>query len=335
MVRRLRDDALAAVETSAPGLLLGSAGIACVLAELGESDAAETLLAAAAKHPLNDISATLEGGAAGTALGLLVHHRRTGEQRWLDQAQRLLERVPDGVELTSQLSSANRSGLVGGRAGVALALYHLHRLTGDSHLFERGMRLLQEELAYAQPIPKGGLGFKTAHGDSRVYPYLFAGSAGYATVLTRYLTHRPDAEFGAHADTDINAADVLERCLRSCSIRFAVFPGLFSGLAGLAVVLADAGNRLGRPELIDAALVSARSLFRYAIPHKDGVVWLGEPGQRISADLWSGSAGILLAMRHLIDAAPDTETPSDLLRSRPDNTTGRREHHGGSPALAD
>ena len=101
IVGRLRDDALAAARKSAPGLLYGSAGVAHVLAELGEGEAAETLLTTAADHPLNRTSATLGGGAAGTALGLLAHHRRTGEQRWLDLAQRLLDGVPDGDELTA------------------------------------------------------------------------------------------------------------------------------------------------------------------------------------------------------------------------------------------
>ncbi len=336
VVRRLRDDALAAADTAAPGLLYGSAGIACVLAELGQDDAAGKLLAEAAAHPLNATSATLGGGAAGTALGLLVHHRRTGEQRWLDLAGRLLERLPCGDELSARLSPANRSGLVGGRAGVALALYGLYGRTGDSRLFAQGMRLLGEELAYAEPIPVDALGFKTTHADRRVYPYLFAGSAGYAAVLSRYLAHRPDAEFDA-ADTDYGAADVLERCLRACSARFAVFPGLFPGVAGLAVTLADAGKRLGRPELVDSALTSARGLFRYAIPREDGVGWLGEPGQRLSADLWSGSAGILLALRHLTDSAPlDTlgehlAAPREAVAPAPEERSGQ---HGGGSAFA-
>jgi serine/threonine protein kinase len=332
VVRRLRDEALAAVETSAPGLLHGSAGIAGVLAELGESDAADTLLAAAAKHPLNTVSATLGGGAAGTALGLLDHHRRTGERRWLDLAQHLLARVPD--DLAPHLSPATQSGLVGGRTGVALALYHLHRRTGDPLPFTRGMRLLREELAYARPLPVDGLGFAISQADRRVYPYLFAGSAGYAAVLTRYLAHRPDAEFDeafdVDGDTGLGAADVLERCLRACTVRFAVFPGLFPGLAGLVVVLADAGRRLGRPELVDAAMTSARGVFRYAVPRADGVGWLGEPGQRFSTDLWSGSAGVLLALRSLTDHAPETlgEQPT----TPRETNTERSDPYGGSAA---
>jgi serine/threonine protein kinase len=333
-VRRLRDEALASLDSSVPGLLYGNAGVACVLAELNEAEAAETLLSAAAEHPLNARSATLGGGAAGTALGLLAHHRRTGEQRWLELAQRLLERIPVGAALDPQLSPTAQSGLVGGRAGVALALYHLHRCTGDSGAFDRGMRLLQEELSYAEPVPVDGLAFKTSADDPRVYPYLSAGSAGYASVLSRYLAYRPDAEFAA----DAHAADVLERCLRACSIRFTVFPGLFPGLLGLSVALAEAGRRLGRPDLCEQALASARGLFRYAIPRPDGVGWLGQPGQRLSAELWSGSAGILLGLRYLTDAAAGLDALEVVLTPSRDPVTPTpeegRDQHGGRLAFA-
>ncbi|MBV9820766.1 MAG: class III lanthionine synthetase LanKC [Actinobacteria bacterium] len=307
IVRRLRDESLAAAGNSAPGLLFGSSGIACVLAELGEGEAAGTLLDTAAGHPLNAGSATLGGGAAGTALGLLIHHRRTGEQRWLELADRLLRQVPDGEQLTARLSPRTPSGLAGGRTGVALALYYLHRLTGEPEPFERGMRLLRDELAYAEPLTGTGLRFTPSPTDPRVMPYLYVGSAGYASVLSRYLAHRPDADFDA---AELPAAEALERCLRSCSVRFTAFAGLFPGLAGLAVTLAGVGARLGRPELVEQARVTARGLFRYAIPRTDGVCWLGEPGQRLSADLWSGSAGILLALRQLTDPTPG---PLDLL----------------------
>ncbi|MFC4852829.1 class III lanthionine synthetase LanKC [Actinophytocola glycyrrhizae] len=332
IVTRLRDEAVAAAVSDAPGFLHGSAGIAAVLADLGETDAAESLLTAAAAHPLNDESATFGGGAAGTAYGLLAHHRRTGEERWLGLAARLLDRVPEGAELTARLSRVNRSGLVGGRTGVALALHGLHEATGDDRPFRRGLRLLQEELAYAVPLPNGGLGFRIAQADRRVYPYLFAGSAGYAMVLSRFFTDRADAEFDEPFD-GVTAGDALTRCLTACTARFTVFPGLFPGLAGLVLALADAGQRLNRPELVDTALVNAQGLFRYAVPHRRGVGWLGEPGQRLSTDLWSGAAGVLLALRHLTGALQD---PLDAVTtSRAVETpVERSDEHGGSPAFA-
>ena len=283
VVRRLRDESVAALDTIGPGFLFGSAGIAGVLAEFGELEAAETLLIAATDHPLNDTSATFGGGAAGVAYGLLLHYRRTGEQRWLEAAQRLLGRIPDSAAINDQLSTTRRSGLVGGRSGVALALYELHRITGDSSLFDKGLRLLADELAYAEPVPVDGIAFRAADKDRRLWPYLWAGSAGYAAVLSRYLADRPQAQF--EAGTELSAADALERCLRACSARFAALPGLFPGLAGMAVTVAGVGRRLNRPELVEAATASARGLFRYAVPRPGGIGWLGEPGQRLSGEL--------------------------------------------------
>jgi hypothetical protein len=338
VVRRVRDDSVAALASSGPGWLFGSAGIAGVLAELGETEAAETLFAAAAAHPLNDASATFGGGAAGTAYGLLAHYRRTGEQRWLDLAERLVEGIPDGPALGARLSTLRRSGLVGGRTGVALALHELHRITGDPGLFDKGLRLLAEELAYAEPVPVDGIAFRAADKDRRLWPYLWAGSAGYAMVLSRYLADRPDAQF--EAGTELSAADALERCLRACSARFAALPGLFPGLAGLAVSSADVGRRLNRPELVEAAIASARGLVRYAVPRPGGVGWLGEPGQRLSAELWSGAAGILLALHRITDPEPSpldagtvrVTTPRELV---PPLSAERRDQHGGHLALAD
>lgn len=314
IVRRLRDDTLAAARAMAPGFLFGISGIATVLAEFGEGDAAEYLFQVAAGHPLNDRAASFGGGAAGTAYALVRHHRRTGEPRWLERAEQLLSAVPEGEALSDRLSRTKPSGLVNGRPGVALALYHLHRATGEERFLVRGMRLLREELAYAEPASPVGLRFRPALGDPRVYPYLFAGSAGFAAVLSRYLAIRPDAEFGRKVE--FTAADALERALYSCQIRFTAYPGLFPGLAGLALVLSEAGQRLGRSELSAAALRSAQGLVRYAIPHAGGIGWLGEPGQRLSAELWSGSAGVLLALHRVLSAQTSAIVAAEQVGAR-------------------
>lgn len=315
VVRRLRDDSLAAVDATAPGLLFGTAGIACVLADLGEPEAADTLLDAAADHPLNAASATLGGGAAGTAIGLLAAYCRHGEQRRLDTAARLLDGIPDGDAIEAFLSTEYPSGLVGGRPGVALALYYLGRITGDAAALTRGRRFLRDELVHGVLTPVHALSFRFSADDRRLVPYLSVGSAGYVEVLSRYLAHDPGYDFdspapitsdgSAEPDAKLSVAEVQARCLQACTSRFTALPGLFPGLAGLAVTLAGAGRRLGRPDLEAAAMTSARGLFRYAVPRPDGFAWLGDPGQRLSADLWSGSAGVLLAVRQLIDPAPD------------------------------
>ncbi|MEV4175264.1 class III lanthionine synthetase LanKC [Nonomuraea sp. NPDC049709] len=295
VVVRLRDESLAQRHATPPGLLYGNAGIAWVLAELGEPDAAGELLAAADGHPLSRTCATFGGGAAGLAMTHLSLYGHTGDDRRLARAGEILTAIPDGEALTAQLAPGDASGLVGGRPGIALALYYLARLTGDREPLRRGLGLLRDELRHQLPVETGALGFRVSAADARNMPYLFAGSAGYASVLSRYLTVVEDAEL----------AGVLARCLRYCTVRFTVGVGLFQGLAGLTLALSQSADLLGDAGLRGEAIRSGAALFKYAIPGDDGVRFVGDRFLQLSADLWSGSAGVLLAVHHLLAGTPD------------------------------
>ena len=295
VVVRLRDDSLAHRHSTPPGLLYGNAGIAWVLAELGELDAATELLTTADRDPLSRTCATFGGGAAGLAMAHLSIYDRSGDERRLSRAWEILTGIPDGAALTGQLAADDASGLVGGRPGVALALYYLARLTGDREMLDRGLGLLRDELRHQLPVEVDALGFRASATDSRNLPYLSVGSAGYAFVLSRYLTVFEDTEL----------AEVLRRCLRYCSVRFTVGAGLFQGLAGLTLTLAQTADLLDRPRLRAEAIKSGAALFKHAIPGDDGVRFLGDRFLQLSADLWSGSAGVLLALHHLLAAVPD------------------------------
>ncbi|NUR89842.1 MAG: serine/threonine protein kinase, partial [Nonomuraea sp.] len=166
---------------------------------------------------------------------------------------------------------------------------YLSRATGDREPFERGLRLLRAELRHALPVESDAIGFRVSAADQRNMPYLFAGSAGYAWVLSRYLTAADDPELAA----------VLRRCLRNCTVRFTVGVGLFQGMAGLSLALAAAGSRA-------AALASGAGLFKYAVPDAaGGIRFVGDRFLQLSADLWSGSAGVLLAAHHLARGGHD------------------------------
>ncbi|MBN6037610.1 class III lanthionine synthetase LanKC [Amycolatopsis sp. 195334CR] len=292
-VRSLRDESLAGAKEIGPGLLFGNAGIAWVLADLGEREAADELLAAASTHTLLLRSATLGGGVAGLALARLHRYATVGDGADLTAAGQLLETLPE--DLVPMLGKDDASGLVHGRPGVALALYYLSRFSGDRRPLRRGLALLREELAHRQPLEANGLGFRVSAKDRRNMPYLSAGSAGFVHVLTRYLTVVRDDEL----------EETLDGCLRSLGIRFTVSSGLFQGQAGMGLALSGAAELLDRPELADRALDSARALVKYAVPHATGVRWAGSHGQRLSAELWSGSAGVLLALNQVLDRVPD------------------------------
>jgi serine/threonine protein kinase len=295
IVAQLRDDSLARRSDAPPGLLFGTAGIAWVLASLGEHEPAAELLATARHDPLATRYATLGGGAAGIALTELSFYHRTGDQRHLDAAWRLLDAVPAGDALIPALGPDDASGLVHGRAGIALALYYLAEASGDPAPLDRGLALLREELRHALPLGTTGTGFQVSSRDPRNMPYLFTGSAGYAHVLARYLAHADDGDL----------ADVLDRCLRTCTARHTVYAGLFQGIAGLALTCREAGEMTGRPDLVASAADCATALFQYAIADTVGVRYIGDGNMRMSADLWSGSAGILLALQQILAPRPD------------------------------
>ncbi|NNH69088.1 protein kinase/lanthionine synthetase C family protein [Nocardia uniformis] len=295
VVERLRADALRDRHTTGPGLLFGNAGIAWVLDDLGERDAAATLLAEASGHRLVTEAAGWGGGAAGVALTHLSFFHRTGDPDHLDEAQRLLDALPDGDALTPVLGPDNPSGLEHGRPGIALALYYLSEFTGADEPFERGIRLLRDELVHAEPLPVAATGFRVSATDRRNMPYLACGSAGYLHVLARYLGRRPDPEL----------TELSRTCARAVDIRFTASPGLFRGQAGMVLVHADIAARFPDQNLLPDAPARGAALFKYAIASESGVRWLGGRGQRLSADLATGSAGILLALQHATAGVAD------------------------------
>jgi tRNA A-37 threonylcarbamoyl transferase component Bud32 len=295
IVGRLRDESLAQCDQTPPGLMFGNAGIAWVLAGLGESEAAERLLSAASSHPMATRYSTLGGGAAGIALAHLAFYQRTGDQRHLDAAWGLLEELPRGTALAATLGPDNATGLMHGRCGIALALYYLARLSGNDAPLAYGLQLLHEELRCSLPMGSDAIGFQVSERDNRNFPYLYAGSAGYAHVLLRYLKITDDQEL----------SEALRQCLRACTLQFTAYAGLFQGVAGFSLVLSEATELASRPDYQAAAIKSGTALFKYAIPDATGVRYLGDGGLRFSAGLWSGSAGILLALQQVLNPRPD------------------------------
>ena len=296
VLERLRRDALAARGELAPGLHVGLAGIAWVLADRGLLDEARDLLALAGRHPLTGECATLSNGSAGVALTHLALYGRTGDERHLDEALALAASLPSGDELVARLGPDDATGLLHGRCGIALMLQQLADVTGDASLLARAVRLLHAELDRAADPEAAGLLFPVSANDSRNMPYLYCGSAGMVHVATRCLRIADDERLAA----------AMPRLLAPVTGTYTVMPALYPGLAGFAFTLADHAQLAGDPTTRRSALRVARGLFKYALPHATGVRFLGEGLLRYSADLWSGSAGILLALTQVLDPRPGT-----------------------------
>ncbi|MET9913368.1 class III lanthionine synthetase LanKC [Streptomyces sp. NPDC006476] len=293
--KRLRRDALAHRDQLPPGLSVGSAGIARVLAALGHLDEAIDLVDGADRHPITASSTTLAGGRAGVGLTWLALHHMTQDNTHLERAATAGDAILRTGDLVPRLGDHDARGLFHGRSGLALFLYYLARDTGDARYLEAGRRLLHEELDRAISLDDGSYSFSDNALIKRAMPYLAVGAAGVGMVLSRYVATSPD-ERCATALPGIVAGTRMS-CPRGA--------GLYTGLAGLAYSLADYAELTGKEKDHQDAVRIATGLLKYAIPHSRGVRYLGEGAHRFSADLSSGGAGVLLAVQRMLHGPGD------------------------------
>ncbi|WP_329128551.1 class III lanthionine synthetase LanKC [Streptomyces sp. NBC_01476] len=304
---RLRRDALDDRPTIGPGLHVGLAGIAWVLADFGLTEEAAELIDRAQRHPLTATDATLGGGSAGVALTRLALYGRTGDERHIDAARALIAALPPDAVLTRHLGADAATGLLHGRAGIALLLQQFAEVTGEHAPLARGLRLLHEELDRATDPDAVGLAFPVSDTDRRSVPYIFSGTAGVTHAVSRYVR--------ATGDERLSAA--MPALLATLNTRFTVMSGLYQGLSGLGLVLAEHGRLCDDDTSRQAAFDVARGLFKHAVPHSTGVRFAGDQLLRYSGELWSGSAGVLLFLTQLLQPRPDPFFTVDALAAAP------------------
>ncbi|MFC4051744.1 class III lanthionine synthetase LanKC [Actinomadura syzygii] len=271
------------------GLYDGLMGAAYVLARLGRGDAA----LAAAGHVLNErwerLGDDLYGGLPGIALALDDLAAVTGKVELREAAGRaatiVANRAADGP--------TPRPGLMHGGAGAALMFVRLYERTGNSVLLDLAAAALRRDLASCVTDHNGAL-----HVDqgSRVLPYLARGSVGIGLVLDEYLWHRADEEFEL----------AREKVRTAAMSRYYAQPSLFGGRAGMLLYLA----RHDRDDPRAAGHV--RDLAWHALPYGGGLGMPGEHMYRLSMDLATGTAGVLLALGTALRGTAPHKPPPGL-----------------------
>jgi len=299
-----------------PGALTGTHGTAYALDVLGRQEEALQLLDRLADAKLT--SAGIEDGlldlAEGLAgIGLVDLHfaGSTRESAWRDSALRAADRLAEqlaarGPRQAERMGEA-REGLAHGASGAALLAVRLYEETGDTGLLDLAETALRRDLDACQNMADGTV--QVTDGD-RVLPYLEIGSTGIGIVLRDYLAHRSDSPLAA-----------IERGIaKACDVDFVIQPGLFNGRAGLIAYLTrlrDANVDLGD---LDVGAVLDRQIRRltwHAVSYHGNLAFPGDQLLRLSTDLASGSAGVLLALGAALGRSPglpfgagvDTGTP--------------------------
>lgn len=290
------------VPSARPGFYDGLFGLAFTLDHLGHGDAAEPVLdqAIAACRELRDVS--LHSGLAGAGLCLLHFADRTGESGYLDPAYRVADRLatavrgeqPHGVDQWIGHSGApaahrrSRAGLLRGWSGPALLFLRLFRHTGDAGYRDLAITALHRDLDLCRTAPDGSLQVDVGWA---LLPYLDVGSAGIALVTAEALACLEDDRL----------AEALPALARACQPEVVFEAQLFSGRAGLIAALAKLDVQ--RPDL-DLGPSIARHLRRlvwHATSYQGRLAFPGSKLRRLSMDLATGGAGVLLALGTVVD----------------------------------
>ncbi|MBG6135218.1 hypothetical protein IW245_001412 [Longispora fulva] len=287
--QRCEDWLVRRVRTPAPGTRLGLYdglhGAAFTLDHLGYRQEALDAVDVFLREHWERLPADLFGGLAGVGLNLLHLADRTGEPSLRAVAHRAAELVADRA---AGGRAGSGVGLMRGGAGRALLFLRAYDDTGDTGYLDHAATALRQDLARCSVRPSGVLEVDEGW---RTNPYLDVGSVGIGLVLDGYLARRADEEFAA-------ASRGVALAARSPMY---VLPGLFTGRAGILLYLA---GRSPDPRTDPDVARQVRGLDWHALPHGGGTAFPGTALLRLSMDLATGTAGVLLALGAVLHDEP-------------------------------
>jgi len=309
----LRDRALDPTRDAKPGFWDGLNGIAHVLDLVDRRQDALDVLDRCGSRQWDELELGLFAGLSGIGLNLLHLGAAAGESELLAAADRIVDRCADrlgGPEDVPEISGGShpRAGLMYGSAGPALLFLHAYERTGDAALLDLAAVALRQDLRRCVPCDDGS---RQVSQGWRTLPYLDEGSAGIGLVLARYLQHRHDETFAA----------ALHDIALVARAGFYVQSGLFTGRSGLLAAIgmglhpaagpAGAAGPAVTPvagslgdDWDDVVAGHVRRLAWHAMPYGDGLAFAGDQLLRLSMDLATGTAGVLLALGTVLHDRP-------------------------------
>jgi hypothetical protein len=280
-----------------PGIMSGYAGVACALFDMGSRDTARQALQAANQHPLVHANCDLLNGFAGIGAANLYFYHHLREPAQLEAALAMAGRIRslahhDGDRAHWKGDNDVYFGLGEGAAGVSAFLLQLFKETHDQQWLDLGLAGLRFDLAHADQTADGGWSWRQALNGSRaILPYWGAGSAGIGSVLARYV----------QTVNEPWLADALERAWIDTDRKWAVFPGMFSGLSGIGQFHLDMHALTGDGKYLKAAERTASALRVFAVDRGErGIAFPGHRLLRLTCDLSTGAAGVILFLNRLV-----------------------------------
>jgi hypothetical protein len=280
----LVDRSLNADVSFGAGMYDGLHGIAYTLDSIGQTDAALQVFNKAMSEAL-PAGMGMFGGLAGIALNLLHFRKITGDDTHFSTAVGITEDLLNRLNREPMDDSTFSPGLMQGATGPALLFLHMYEETGDEQYLNAAEQALWIDLIHGTTLPDGAFHIRLG---SRHLVYLDGGSAGIGLVILHYLRHRRDPPLTA----------ILSGICRACQIPFALQAGLFQGKASQVALLSQA-----RIEDVERSVLleQVERFAWYAVLHDENICFPGSGLTRLSCDLATGSAGVLLVLRSVFE----------------------------------
>ncbi len=277
------------------GLYDGLHGAAFTLAHLGHRQEALDVVDICLRENWESMGHDLFGGVSGFGLNLLHLADATAEPALRVAAHRAAELVaaaqgPEEAREDNPISGSGQpwAGLFRGRSGAALFLIRMYDDTGDTAYLDRAADALRFDLRRCVWRDNGTV---EVNEGWRSMPYLDGGSIGIGVVLDEYLRRRHDDRF----------AEVSAAVARTARSPMYILPGLLTGRAGVLLYLA---GRSADPATDPDVARQVRNLAWHALPYGDGMAFPGTGLLRLSMDLATGTAGVLLALGAALHGRP-------------------------------
>jgi lantibiotic modifying enzyme len=219
----------------------------------------------------------------------------TGKEAYLERAQQAADRLLAICRKSEHGYSWDRSGecplgLAHGSSGIGLFLLYLYLATQHEPYLAAGTRALDFDLAQGIPTRDGGISWgESLESLSPLYPYWRFGSAGIGVVAARFQRIVDSPRYHS----------ILEQIFIDTDRKYAVFPGRFTGLAGLGDFLLDMHNLSGEKRFLESANKVAEGIMHFRV-QRNGTAFPGELSSRLCCDYGTGSAGIALFLNRLL-----------------------------------
>jgi tRNA A-37 threonylcarbamoyl transferase component Bud32 len=280
--------------TTQLGFYDGLHGVAYVLEHLGYRAEALKVLDICASEldgKWDRLGLDLHGGLAGLGLNLTHFAAITADSALRSAAFMVAQAVADrlgNVESVGEVSGRSHpyAGLMRGSTGPALLFVRLYEQVGQPALLDLARTALRQDLRRCVVRDDGSM---EVNEGWRTMPYLADGSAGIGLVLNEYLIHRHDDEF----------SDAVSRISRAARSPFYAAPGLFAGRAGMILYLCHGCGLRDRP-----VGDQIRRLAWHAVDYQGFAAFPGQELLRLSMDLATGTAGVLVAVGAGLHSAP-------------------------------